>query len=345
MGQDKKVTQKKLKELWESPTVKTLETKNRKYVIISDLHLGDGGAADDFHKNREALIRALRHYKDSGHHLILLGDIEEFWQFDIDQILQEYEKDVYPAIKAFGLNRIHRIFGNHDLDWSLHDPLRDDSSNDHAVQALKMKDSAGKVAMLLIHGHQGSTDSDKNSWISRIIVGKVWKPIEPIFAALGIYGHPSATKSQVGTDYERIYYSWAKKNKVIVICGHSHRAIFAAKTLKVKIEDEIASLQHELVNDNLSSKQKDERIQRIDKLSRKLAEEKIKGREIESLDSKPKPCYFNSGCGLYSDGITVIEIDGNFVRLVKWHRHPTGGQNSRVFDEGELSRFVQLTNS
>jgi hypothetical protein len=89
MGQDKKLTNKRLSELWAS-NLKVLRTSGQKYVIISDLHMGDGGEADDFWKNKDTMLRALEHYKKNGFKLILLGDVEELWEFDIGEIKNRY---------------------------------------------------------------------------------------------------------------------------------------------------------------------------------------------------------------------------------------------------------------
>ena len=34
----------------------------------------------------------------------------------------------------------------------------------------------------------------------------------------------------------------------------------------------------------------------------------------------PIPCYFNDGCCGYTNGITCLEIDKGFIRLIKWER-------------------------
>ena len=36
---------------------------NDKYVVFSDLHLGDGGKADNFTHNEETMVCALKYYK------------------------------------------------------------------------------------------------------------------------------------------------------------------------------------------------------------------------------------------------------------------------------------------
>ena len=75
---------------------------------------------------------------------------------------------------------------------------------------------------------------------------------------------------------------------------------------------------------------------------RELEDEKEKGRVIEPPDpgAEPLPCYFNSGCGLYTDGITTIEIAVDKVKLVKWDRDDKGAPRFKVYNTGDLSAFV-----
>ena len=76
-----------LSALWLNADIETLETAGQKYVLLSDIHLGDGGRADDSRNNEQALVDALRHYAGAGYTLLLLGDIEEFWQFDLEAVV------------------------------------------------------------------------------------------------------------------------------------------------------------------------------------------------------------------------------------------------------------------
>ncbi|MCK4358747.1 MAG: metallophosphoesterase family protein [Candidatus Cloacimonetes bacterium] len=348
MAQDKEQTNKRLSQLWLSDVIKILDTKNEKYAIFSDLHLGDGGNADDFHHNEETMETALTFYNEKDYRLILLGDIEELWQFDLNQVVNRYNKSVYKKMREFGNARIYRVFGNHDYEWcSPYDPaMKNTKKNKGAPEALKMKDINGEIRILLTHGHQGSIDSDKNSWISRFLVRGVFKPFEPIAKFLKCYGHPSATKSQVTKDYERIMYSWAKKEKVILICGHSHRAIFASKSYADRLEDEIAELQADILSHKSEKKRVKKNKKKIKQLKRKLKEEKAKGRDIDPAEpiNEPLPCYFNTGCGLYTDGITTIEIVDDEIKLVKWHRDTTKVPRFKVYEKGRLSEFVdQIT--
>lgn len=349
MDEDKKLMNKKLSQLWSSTDVKVLETAGQKYVIMSDSHIGDGGSADDLHtsKNRETLIRALVHYKNKGFKLILLGDIEELWQFDFEQIVKEYGKDIYAKIRAFGKNRVYRVFGNHDLDWHFQDPTKEKHSNSGwAVEALKMKDKDGNTRILLVHGHQGSVLSGKYAWLSRIFVRKIWTRFEPLAVKLGLFGNPSSTRSQIVKNYEKILYSWAKEKKIILICGHSHRAIFASKSYIDILKNGIRKLQSDILAHHDDKKRVRKNIKKIEELTKKLASEKMKGREISPTEryKTPLPCFFNCGCTLYTDGMTAIEIENDIVRLVKWHRKPKKGQFFKIYEDGNgktLSDFIQ----
>ncbi len=340
MGQDKQATFKALSSLLASKNVKELPLENSKYVIFSDLHFGDGGKSDDFRDNVNALMTALPYYNDRAHTLILLGDIEELWQFDLPTIAKRYKNRSYRYMKSYGNDRFYRVFGNHDIDWSTFvDPaLKNPQEIHHAYEALKLVDSNGNVRVLMLHGHQGSAESDKFSWLSRVAV-KGFKLVEPLAKAVGLYGHTSATKSQIATDYEQIMYAWAKENNIILICGHSHRAIFASISYAMKLNEKLrqAQLEANAVIDNKEEYKKKRQI--VEMLLDELMDETKKGRDIDPSagDKKTLPCYFNDGCGLYTDGITNLEIDGDNIRLVKWDND--GKQT--VFEKGLLSEYIQ----
>jgi UDP-2,3-diacylglucosamine pyrophosphatase LpxH len=348
MSQDEKTTNKELKRLWQDDKITTLPIEGNKYAIISDIHLGDKGKADDFCDNEGALKHALDHYRSEGYKLILLGDIEELWQFDLDSIKGQYDKHeeedtVYKNMRQFGDENMFRVWGNHDSEWRAYDdPTKtQQQKNKGAHEALKMKDKDGKECILLLHGHQGSTESDKAAWLSRQVV-RVFKYIEPVFKWLGLYGHASATKSQIAKDYERVFYSWAKPNKVIVICGHSHRAIFASQSYMERIEARITEGLKVIVGSKPGLAERVGKLGAISKNARQWGDEWLKKRRIAPTEPgvRPLPCYFNTGCALYKDGITAIEIANDEIRLVEWNRKAKKTEPSE-FDEGKLSDFIE----
>ena len=344
MPLDKDLTWQKLDSLWENKEIPVLDTKDKKYAIFSDTHFGNGGDADDFFANREALINALGYYYNRDFDLILLGDIEELWQFDLEDIVHCYEDAIYSKIRTFEDVRLHRVFGNHDREWGgWMDPIKSlGNKMGFSDEAIKLRDTSGEVNLLLVHGHQGSIDSDKYSWFSRFFV-RLYSGIESFAKNIGLFGHTSATKSMVAKDYERTMYSWAKSRKVMLFCGHSHRAIFASLSHSERLSKKIANLQAENL---MARKHKTTRIRNLEEieiLKGQLEDEKNKGRVIEPVeyDTMPLPCYFNCGCGLYTDGMTALEIEGDKIRLVKWSKYSLSDNPRLVYQKGQISEFVK----
>ncbi len=347
MSQDKELTKKKLDDLWGNNQVQALDIDGKKYVIVSDIHMGDGGGADDFRENEKTLEFALESYRAENYTLILLGDVEEFWQFDLEQIAKKYLNTIYAKIKAFGDDRVIRVFGNHDSEWGCPVDPSTNTPNRHqcAAEAIKMRiNSNAAPSVLLVHGHQGSTDADKNSWFSRFVVRGLFKPLEPFAKWAGLYGHPSATKSQVTVEYERVLYSWAKDRKVILICGHSHRAIFASRSYADELQEQIAELQAKIHANRAKKDLVKDNLRKIEKIHKTLMEERLKNRDIDPTEpdgGEIQPCYFNSGCALYSDGITTIEIDQGQIRLVKWSKDATINPRFKVLKSEDLIAYIQ----
>jgi UDP-2,3-diacylglucosamine pyrophosphatase LpxH len=339
MAQDRALTLNKLSQLWKRDDVKVLPTKGKKYIIMSDIHLGDGKKADDFHQNEKALTAALTHYNKNGYNLILLGDIEELWQFALEEIKGRYQNTIYKTIKAFGDDHVYRVCGNHDLEWCPPtDPIRNTPLPYTSVtEALKMKDNQENTRILLVHGHHGDENSDKQAWRSRFFV-RIYRGIEKLWK---FDPHTSATKSQIKKDYERILYACAKKLNVILICGHSHRAIFASTSYVERLREKIAEREAEIFANPNDTKLIEKNRKDIKELRKKLSREKRKKREIDSTEprGKPSPCYFNTGCALYTDGITAIEIANGQIKLVKWHKDTTRRPRFEVYESGSLSTY------
>lgn len=340
MPHDKALTRKKLRELWECDEIPVLDIAENKYAIMSDIHFGNGGRADDLRHNKETLMTALNHYNREGYSLIFLGDIEELWQFELHEIISQYGDTTYERIRAFGDDRVHRVFGNHDIDWrTLPDPAKNSPAKSlSATEALKMRDEHGQIAILLLHGHQGDEDSDKKAWSSRFFV-RVYRWIEPYFK---VDRARSATKSRIKKHFEQIFYSWAKEFRAILICGHSHRAIFASKAYAQRLEEEIKRLKEQIAVASDDKEDVEELRKKLKEKSKEYKKEKKWKRHIDPTDPGrvPLPCFFNTGCALYPKGITTIEIANDRIKLVKWHKDATKDPRFEVYREGALSSFI-----
>jgi hypothetical protein len=207
-----------------------------------------------------------------------------------------------------------------------------------------LKDKQGRIRLLLVHGHQGTKESDKTSWFSRFAV-RLYRGIEPIAK---FDPHSSATKSRITKDYERVLYSWAKKAKVILICGHSHRAIFASQSYAFRLKKEMERLQAIILAKPGDKKLVKATRKKLRKVLEAQLDEERKNRDIDPTEKigEPLPCYFNTGCGVFTDGMTAIEIVDDKIKLVKWHRQPKKNETHITFPdcEGSLSDFVKKVN-
>ncbi len=348
MSKNDDVIIKRLNELYkgDKQSIKKLPLNiNDKYALFSDLHLGDGEKkADNFVHNEETMIFALNYYKNNGYSIILLGDVEEFWQFDFIKICDRYGKSIYKLLKNFPENKVHRIFGNHDIEWKRPpDPILNNENVPHGIPEAIMLDNY----IFLVHGHQGDNLCDRKASHSRFWARlfKIFVPIAKIFG----YENYSATQSQIPKDRERLYYNWAKDNKIILICGHTHRAIFASRSYYGWLKKEIKSKESKKKR-NFENKVKYKKLSKeIKKLKNELNIEKKWGRAITPLESKGKslPCYFNTGCGLYKKGITNIEIEGDKIRLIKWHKDnslPSKERREKLWEEESLSELRKKIN-
>ena len=65
--------------------------QSAKVLILSDLHMGNGGRRDDFRRNAE-LVKAMleSYYLSEKYSLVLNGDIEELFKFPLESIVKKW---------------------------------------------------------------------------------------------------------------------------------------------------------------------------------------------------------------------------------------------------------------
>ncbi|MFQ6109221.1 MAG: hypothetical protein ACE5L7_06685 [Candidatus Aminicenantales bacterium] len=312
------------------------------YVLFSDHHKGDASAADDFQKNAPLYDIALSYYQKKGFRLIVLGDNEELWENRYDEILPHYkdliEKEISMAPESNEGKKI-RVWGNHDKEVSLRRFRR--YCRSHHIHALDSVQHREGICLgdgiFLIHGHQGRFFDDKAWRVSRWAVKIVWKTIQKIFR-IGIDG--PAENFHISDDLELKYYRWARKNRVLLICGHTHRAIFGSLTHFDRLQIEIKSLKRRLEKADGRDREKLEReIERKSHQVERILNRRL-GMSPKSFSRKPGwpvPCYFNDGCCGYTNGITCIELEKDAIRLIKWQRQT---QKRIVLVEGRISLLI-----
>jgi hypothetical protein len=119
--------------------------------------------------------------------------------------------------------------------------------------------------------------------------------------------------------------------------------MFASKSFAETLLDDIAEL--EVKSGNKEARLDNRR--KIKRLQSQFEDEKKKGRVIDPLETESKalvPCYFNSGCGLYSDGLTCIEIANDKILLIKWSNFTSDPGDTplrTVYDEAKLNDLME----
>ena len=92
-------------------------------VCFSDLHKGDRDGADEFRRSERVYNAALAHYYAAGFRLAILGDAEELWKYEPDEVLSRDPRRGYRhtiELEAkFHREAGHniRVVGNHDDRW------------------------------------------------------------------------------------------------------------------------------------------------------------------------------------------------------------------------------------
>ena len=211
-----------------------------KFVMMSDIHRGVGKKSDDFFKNKELYFHALTQYYNDDFTYIELGDGEELWENrSIGRIINTYI-DIYMLLKKFyNKNRLHLLYGNHDMDKRREKYVKDnlykyydtkskthkdlfDGIKVHEALVLQHKDFEGDL--FLIHGHQVDFINNRLWWLARFLLKVLWKPLEQI----GIQDPTRPAKSQnKKLRVERRLTDCALCQNHMVIAGHTHKPIFS----------------------------------------------------------------------------------------------------------------------
>ncbi|MBX3042397.1 MAG: metallophosphoesterase family protein [Candidatus Kapabacteria bacterium] len=309
----------KLNTLYEScPQISI--TDEDKYVIFSDVHLGNGGYQDDFKQNSELFKQILtRHYLPRNYKLILNGDIEELYKFKMSQITHAWG-DVFNIFNEFrSKDRLIKIFGNHD--FALHRHFFDEHSL-NLFEGVRLEYNGNTI--FVYHGHQTTNFFEDYFRLSSMFGRYILNPIGYKNMTL-----PIDDESKLTT--EKIAYNFSAEKKVISIIGHTHRPLFESHSkidsLKMKIELLLTEL-HANKNGNRDNLVKTIKAHKTE--LDKLYDEKRKSNQRNSIYNNKLmvPCLFNSGSVIGKRGATGIEINKGKISLVYW------------FDERRSRRYL-----
>jgi hypothetical protein len=310
---------------------------SHRYIIFSDHHKGAGTGADDFVPCKNTYLAALDYYFGENFHLVILGDAEELWEEPIERVVETHG-DVFVSEKRFHeLGRYQRIFGNHDNNWAskgqvskhLHPFFPGLQVHEGLVFNYAGPDQDSSGELFLVHGHQGTLDSEVFASFSRIVVRGVWRTFQILFKYTGTT--PAKDECLRG-EHDTLMCRWAAaKGKLLLMAGHTHRAIWSSRTLLEQKLVELRALQ--LANE----------ITPIPDYAARLEALVAEIKELQAKDQlcqdtlKTRGCYFNDGCCCYRDGsVTAYELQDGMLRLVRWD---AANQARTVLDEERLAQI------
>lgn len=210
-----------------------------KIVIMSDCHRGDGTWADNFAKNQNFYFIALNDYYKKGYTYIELGDGDELWENKKFSDIFAMHKDAFWILsKFYEKDRLYFIYGNHDMVkknpnfTQKHLCQYYDSHKKKEIPLFKnikihegliLRHSITGDKIFLVHGHQVDPMNSVFWRISKFLVRYIWKPLE----SYGIKNPTSPAKNHEKKDDVDIKLSkWVKKNRHMLIAGHTHRPMF-----------------------------------------------------------------------------------------------------------------------
>jgi UDP-2,3-diacylglucosamine pyrophosphatase LpxH len=235
---EKKLAKKRLTEAYNNAKIEYFDD-NSKYIFFSDCHRGDSTPSDEFAKNQNIFLFALEFYFNNGYTYVEVGDGDELWEHSNFKHIRLAHDDVYSILKKFfNSDRLIMLYGNHNIQlkyknfveknyYKFYDDYNEEeielfpNLQVHESVVFKHKDTGQEI--LTVHGHQGDIMNDKIWFFTRLTVRYFWRFLHSV----GFINPASPVKSSEKIHkIERIYSNWIKTNKIMIICGHTHRPHF-----------------------------------------------------------------------------------------------------------------------
>ncbi|WP_294346169.1 metallophosphoesterase [Prosthecochloris sp.] len=302
-------------------------------LILSDLHMGNGGRRDEFRHNAPLVDAVMsKYYLPEKYSLILNGDIEELFKFPLDDIVAQW-RHIYQLFLRFNETGFFlRTIGNHDA--SLQDE-KDYLLAPFLLESLKL--SYREENILVFHGHQASVFL----WETYPVVSRsiVWF-LRYVAKPFGIRNFSIAYNSRRRFAIEKSIYDFSNNAKIVSVIGHTHRPLFESLSkvdyLNYRIEELCRAFpaaqkqEREIIKDKISTLKEE--------LAACYEQGKRIGLRSGVYNNLTIPSVFNSGCAIGKRGITALEIDHEKIRLVYWYN----GKQSRKFLSDRDSRPIRL---
>lgn len=219
-------------------------------VFISDLHLGDGSRADDFHRKGEFLkfLDTLRSKENSK--LIIAGDLFELWQTDLDKIIFCHNEIIKQLLMLAKDDRLIYLIGNHDhlpfvkflkaglnirLEfedkdlglWSEHGNQYD-LFNRYKDPGMAIRNKLGRSTAYIMGWLERILHPDIDEWTADWFAGKGGQFLKELAGLKNKITPSSEEYYKKGgnlSEYEEAACRLIEKGKRIVIFGHTHYPI------------------------------------------------------------------------------------------------------------------------
>lgn len=275
-----------------------------KFIVFSDQHKGNRDSADDFASNELNYVSALQYYRQQNFSFINLGDSEELWKYKPSEVLPRNE-NVFAAEAAFQPNHYFKTFGNHDLIWKNKMDVETLLKNYFTLplpvyEGILLKTIVNAQQLTLFCTH--GHQGDKMSDNNAFSTWIVAHFWTPIQRYLQINVNTPSKDDNLRNKHNKLMYEWSSNRKnMVLITGHTHKPVFASGKYSSHPSNQIERDAHQ----------------------------------------KLKPSYFNTGCCCFNDGdITGIEIEGGYIRLIKWH-YENNTSKRMILEEAALTTLQQ----
>ncbi|WP_297637726.1 metallophosphoesterase [uncultured Clostridium sp.] len=226
-----------------SQTEKLSIDRDSKIVFLSDAHRGDGGRRDTLIGNRNIYISALKYYYKEEYTLVEIGDGDELWKNkNMINISYNY-KEVFRILNRFRVKKkLYMLYGNHDIKKrnknfaetqnkafkkikkNFGEECLELINNTEFLEGIVLDYKPYNKEILVMHGHQMDLWNNELWMVSRFLVRHLWKYLE------GVAGFKEpitpANNYNKGGMIDKRLNDFANKNKKMIVCGHTHDAVF-----------------------------------------------------------------------------------------------------------------------
>jgi len=241
IGDMKVFTDKRLTQAFLNAKVEYFDNNSR-YVIFSDCHRGDDSVSDEFVRNQYIFVHALDYYYENNYTYVEAGDGDELWEYGNFRNIRLAHSDVFKVMHKFHTaNRFVLLYGNHNIFLKNKQYVKNnyyefyDEHNQrrcnlfHGIrpcEALVLKHKKTGQQLFMVHGHQGDLMNDQLWFISMVLLRYFWRFLHVV----GFHNPSSPARNYYKRHkIEKRYKTWIRKHKILLICGHTHRARYPGK--------------------------------------------------------------------------------------------------------------------